>query len=153
MLRLAEAERDGPLKEVLLATSAVVFLGCPHRGTEHCSLGDAVRSMAGVTLGPGADPNDAVLQALSGVGSAEMEMGRQAFVRLWNAYGFRVKTFQESVLPSYQWPELRAETVSCQQDKKMGMTLADEDRPFEGSRALLAIRGKRPRRFARCTMG
>ena len=88
----------------------MVFLGSPHRGTEHCNLGDAVRSMAGVTMS--VDPSDPVLQELCGANSVDMELGRQAFVRLWNAYNFRVKTFQESIIPSYQYPELRAETVS-----------------------------------------
>jgi hypothetical protein len=108
---LSEAERDGPLKEVLLSTSAVVFLGSPHRGTEHCNLGDAVRSMASVTLA--ADPNDPVLRELCGANTVEVELGRQTFVRLWNDYNFKVKSFQESIIPSYQYPELRAETVSA----------------------------------------
>ncbi|GAB1317198.1 hypothetical protein MFIFM68171_07408 [Madurella fahalii] len=109
LLRQSEAERDGPLKEILLATSAVVFLGSPHRGTEHCNLGDAIKSMASVTLP--IDPNDPVLSELCGADSIEVELGRQTFVRLWNDYNFRVKTFQESVIPSYSHPELRAETT------------------------------------------
>ncbi|KAK4235092.1 hypothetical protein C8A03DRAFT_37077 [Achaetomium macrosporum] len=109
VLRLSEAERDGPLKEILLSTSAVVFLGSPHRGTEHCNLGDAVRSMASVTLQ--VDPDDVVLQELCGANTVGIELGRQTFVRLWSDYNFKVKTFQESVIPSYQYPELRAETT------------------------------------------
>ncbi len=93
-----------------MSTSSVVFLGSPHRGTEHCKLSDAIKSMASVTLP--IDPNDPVLQELCGANSAEVELGRQTFVRLWNDYNFRVKTFQESIIPSYQSPELRAETVS-----------------------------------------
>lgn len=112
LLRLSEAERDGPLKEVLLSTSAVVFLGSPHRGTEHCKLGDAIRSMASVTL-RGCDAEDPVLQELCGANGGEAEMGRQAFVRLWNGYNFRVKTFQESVVAGWQSAELRVETVSA----------------------------------------
>jgi hypothetical protein len=113
LLRLSEAERDGPLKRILLSTSAVVFLGSPHRGTEHCSLGDAVRSMASATTLPIIDPTDPVLSELCGANDARrVELGRQEFVRLWNDYNFRVKTFQESVIPSYEYPELRAETVS-----------------------------------------
>ncbi|KAK4032311.1 hypothetical protein C8A01DRAFT_50875 [Parachaetomium inaequale] len=111
LLRLSEAERDGPLKQILMSTSAVVFLGSPHRGTEHCSLGDAIRSMASATL-PIIDPSDPILRELCGAADARrVELGRQAFVRLWNDYNFRVKTFQESVIPSYQYPELRAETT------------------------------------------
>ncbi|KAL2145400.1 hypothetical protein VTI28DRAFT_7327 [Corynascus sepedonium] len=109
LLRLSEAERDGPLKEVLLSTTAVIFLASPHRGTEHCNLGDAVQSMAIATSS--IDPNDPVLHELCGTNGVELELGRQTFVRLWNDYNFKVKTFQESVIPSYLYPELRAETT------------------------------------------
>ncbi|KAK4161637.1 hypothetical protein QBC43DRAFT_357513 [Cladorrhinum sp. PSN259] len=87
VLRLSEAERDGPLKEVLLSTSAVIFLGSPHRATEHSSLGDAVKSMATITLP--IDSNDPVLHQLCGSSSIEIELGRQTFVRLWNDYNFK----------------------------------------------------------------
>ncbi|KAL2151620.1 hypothetical protein VTH82DRAFT_6718 [Thermothelomyces myriococcoides] len=109
LLRLSEAERDGPLKEILLSTSAIVFLGSPHRATEHCSLGDAVQRMAAATLL--ADPNEPFLGEVCGIRAPELELGRQTFVRLWNEYNFVVKTFQESVIASYQYPELRAETT------------------------------------------
>ncbi|KAH6649564.1 hypothetical protein F5144DRAFT_479076 [Chaetomium tenue] len=109
LLRLSEAERDGPLKGILLSTSAVIFLGGPHRGTEHCNLGDAILSMASVTLP--IDPSDPVLHELCGTNSAQVELSRQTFIRLWNDYNFKVKTFQESIIPSYQHPELRAETT------------------------------------------
>ncbi|KAK4177158.1 hypothetical protein QBC36DRAFT_372366 [Triangularia setosa] len=99
ILRLAEIERDGPLKDVLLSTSAVVFMGSPHRATEHSSLGGAVTSMASVTLS--VDPDDPVLPQLCGGNNVEIELGRQTFIRQWNEYNFRVKTFQESVIPSF----------------------------------------------------
>lgn len=66
--------------------------------------------MASATLAA-ADPNDPVLQELCGVNSVEVELGREGFVRLWNAYNFRVKTFQESVRMGYGREGLRAETV------------------------------------------
>ena len=109
-LRLSEAERDGPLKEILLSTSGVVFLGSPHRATEHSTLADAIQSMAAVTFR--VDSHDLVLQHLSGASSLEAELGRQAFIRIWNDYNFKVKTFQESIVPSYRFLELRAEAVS-----------------------------------------
>ncbi|KAK3994492.1 hypothetical protein QBC44DRAFT_44695 [Cladorrhinum sp. PSN332] len=109
VLRLSEAERDGPLKEVLLATSAVIFLGSPHRATEHSSLGDAVKSMASATLP--IDSEDPVLQQLCGSNTIEIELGRQTFVRLWNDYNFKVKTFQESIIPIYSRAEERASTT------------------------------------------
>ncbi|KAK3290129.1 uncharacterized protein B0H64DRAFT_332713 [Chaetomium fimeti] len=112
LLRLSEAERDGPLKGILLSTSAVVFLGSPHRGTEHCNLGDAILSMATATLPSDfIDPSDPVLQELCGTNTAQVELGRQTFVRLWNDYNFKVKTFQESIIPTQPYPELRAETT------------------------------------------
>ncbi|KAH6844814.1 hypothetical protein B0I37DRAFT_311013 [Chaetomium sp. MPI-CAGE-AT-0009] len=109
LLRLSEAERDGPLKGILLSTSAVIFLGSPHRGTEHCNLGDAILSMASATLP--IDPSDPVIPELCGTNTVHVELGRQTFIRLWNDYNFKVKTFQESIIPSYQYPELRAETT------------------------------------------
>lgn len=111
LLRLSEAERDGPLNEVLLSTSAVVFLASPHRGSGHCNLGGAIKSMASITLP--IDPSDPVLQELCGANSVAVELGRQTFIRLWSDYNFRVKTFQESVIPSYKHPEPRAGMVSC----------------------------------------
>jgi len=107
---LSEAERDGPLKEILLSTSSVVFLGSPHRATEHSSLADAIKSMAAITFG--VDSHDLVLQHLSGASSVDAELGRQSFVRIWNDYNFKVKTFQESIIPSYKFLDLRAEAVS-----------------------------------------
>ncbi|KAK0669940.1 hypothetical protein QBC41DRAFT_302068 [Cercophora samala] len=99
ILRLADIERDGPLKDVLLSTSAVVFLASPHRATEHASLGDSVISMASVTLS--VDQGDPVLPQLCGGNSVDIELGRQTFIRQWNEYNFCVKTFQESVIPSF----------------------------------------------------
>ncbi|KAK4146664.1 uncharacterized protein C8A04DRAFT_9624 [Dichotomopilus funicola] len=131
LLRKSEAERDGPLKQVLLCTSAVLFLGSPHRGTEHCKLSDAIRSMASVTL-RGSDPDDPVLAALAGAKGAEAELGRQAFVRLWNDYNFGVKTFQESVMPSYRVPELRAETTI----RRLASFIGD---PREGAETIAAL--------------
>jgi protein SERAC1 len=107
VLRLSEATSDGPYKRILLSTSAVVFFGSPHRGDR---LADAVASMAGLTLG--VDPGDTVLHQLSGASSIELELGRLAFVRIWNDYNFKVKTFQESLIPSWRFSELRAEAVS-----------------------------------------
>ncbi|KAK4187864.1 hypothetical protein QBC35DRAFT_219195 [Podospora australis] len=104
-LRLADNERDGPLKEVLLSTSAVIFLSCPHRATDNYSLGDAIKSMASVTLP--IDSNDPVLQQLCGANSIEAELGRQTFFRLWNDYNFKVKTFQEAVFPCHRDSELQ----------------------------------------------
>jgi len=108
-LRLAEAERNGPLREVLLSTSAVVFFACPHRPSDHSTLAKAIKSMASATLG--VDVDDPVLEELSGANSIEVELGRHSFLRMWNDYNFRVKTFQESIVPSYRFLPLRADAV------------------------------------------
>lgn len=110
LLRLSELERDGPLKEIILSTTGVIFFASPHRATEHCTLLDAIKSMAGATFEM--DPQDPVLQQLSGADSLHAELGRQTFVRLWNDFNFRVKTFQESIIPTYRFRELRVEAVS-----------------------------------------
>ena len=54
--------------------------------------------MASVTMG--VDPDDAVLQELTGAASLELELGRGDFIRLWNDYNFKVKTYQESMVNS-----------------------------------------------------
>lgn len=51
--------------------------------------------MASTTLKVAAD--DAVLRDLSGAVSANLNLNRLAFLRLWNNYNFRVKTFHEKV--------------------------------------------------------
>ncbi|CAI4215588.1 unnamed protein product [Parascedosporium putredinis] len=77
------------------STSAVIFLACPHRASEHAKLTDAVRSMASVCLDiPAADH---ALQYLTGTSGFELDLGREAFTRMWNDYNFRVKTFQEDL--------------------------------------------------------
>ena len=70
-----------------------MFFACPHRASEHGKLSDAIRSMAGITLK--IDPDDQVLQELTGANGFEIELCRGAFVRIWNDYNFKVKTFQE----------------------------------------------------------
>ncbi|KAK5651473.1 hypothetical protein OQA88_12480 [Cercophora sp. LCS_1] len=131
-LRLSEMERDGPLKEVLLSTSAVVFLGSPHRATEHSTLADAIKSMAAVTFR--VDSHDLVLQHLSGASSLDAELGRQSFVRIWNDYNFRVKTFQESIIPSYRFLDLRAEATI----RRLASFIGD---PRESAETISALHG------------
>lgn len=97
------------MKEILHSTAGVVFMACPHRLSERSSLGDAIKSMAGVTLQ--VDPDDQVLQELSGAKNIQSEIGRQAFLRIWNDYNFKVKTYQESVVLSYRLLEVRVEAV------------------------------------------
>lgn len=50
--------------------------------------------MASLTLG--IDLLDPTLQEISGANSFELELGRESFIRLWNDYNFKVKTYQET---------------------------------------------------------
>ncbi|KAB5536250.1 hypothetical protein GE09DRAFT_344644 [Coniochaeta sp. 2T2.1] len=118
VLRLSEQVNDGPVKSVLLSTSAIIFLGCPHRSSEHARLGDAIRSMASMTLG--VDSRDPALRDLSGSASLEMELGRQAFTRMWNNYNFSVKTYQESMVSGTKFLEIRAEAAVRRQASFFG---------------------------------
>jgi len=81
------------MKDIVQSTLSVIFIGCPHRDNQHGKLGDAVASMAGAMLG--LPSTDQVLQDLSGAKSSMLELGRQSFVRLWNNYNIRVRSYQE----------------------------------------------------------
>lgn len=100
VLRRSEAENESHLKDILPSTAAIIFIGCPHRASENAKLGDAVRIMAGLSLG--IDYLDPTLQELSGANSFELELGREAFVRLWNDYNFKVKTYQETEVAKHK---------------------------------------------------
>ncbi|PKS04937.1 hypothetical protein jhhlp_008303 [Lomentospora prolificans] len=95
VLRRSEADFETHMRDLLPSTSAVIFLACPHRASEHAKLTDAVRSMASVCLDIPA--TDQALQYLTGTSGFELDLGREAFTRMWNDYNFRVKTFQEEL--------------------------------------------------------
>ncbi|KEZ38880.1 hypothetical protein SAPIO_CDS10192 [Scedosporium apiospermum] len=95
VLRRSEADFETHARDLLPSTSAVIFLACPHRASEHAKLTDAVRSMASVCLDIPA--GDHALQYLTGTSGFEIDLGREAFARMWNDYNFRVKTFQENL--------------------------------------------------------
>jgi hypothetical protein len=115
---LSEEENEEYVKPILLSTSVIIFLGCPHRSSEHARLGDAIRSMASMTLG--VDSRDPVLWDLSGSASLELELGRQAFIRMWNDYNFKVKTYQESMVSAARFLEIRAEAAVRRQSSFIG---------------------------------
>mgnify|MGYP007135344673 CR=1 FL=1 len=106
--------------------------------------------MVSVTL-PTLDPNDPVLEDLCGINSVTTELGRQMFVRLWKSYNFRVKTFQESIIPSYQNPELRAETVSFAQTVKLAASMLTRGRLFADYPASSGILARMQRQYRLCT--
>ncbi len=93
VLRRSESMDEPSMKDILQSLLAVLFLGCPHRDSQHGKIGDAVKSMAATMLR--VDFEDPVLQDLSGANSPNLNLGRQAFIRLWNDYNFRVRTYQE----------------------------------------------------------
>ncbi len=57
------------------------------------------------------DMDDVVLQELSGSKGIELELGRQAFIRIWNDYNFKVKTYQESLVAYTRSLDDRASAV------------------------------------------
>jgi protein SERAC1 len=103
------------MKDVLPSTSAVIFISCPHRASEHAKLSDAVKSMASVTLR--IDPSDTVLQELTGANGFELDLGREAFIRMWNDYNFKIKTFQENLPTKVKSPEGKTDMVSTSKSR------------------------------------
>jgi hypothetical protein len=137
------------MKDVLPCTTAVIFMACPHRATEHAKLVDAVKSMASVTLKVPA--TDHVLQELTGANGFELELGRESFVRLWNDYNFRVKTFQEKVPMKPKTADNVAELVSLACFAFLRRIEANRLRHCGKKRASLATRESRPRFSTRTT--
>jgi hypothetical protein len=75
--------------------------------------------MASMTLS--VDSRDPLLWDLSGSASLKFEIGRQAFVRLWNDYNFKVKTYQESMVSPADFLEIRAEAAVRRQSSFIGI--------------------------------
>lgn len=70
----------------------------------------------------GVDSRDPVLWDLSGSASLELELGRQAFARMWDDYNFRVKTYQESMVSAAEFLEIRAEAAVRRQASFFGVS-------------------------------
>ncbi|KAH8881365.1 hypothetical protein GQ53DRAFT_773323 [Thozetella sp. PMI_491] len=118
VLRLSDLDTDGVLKPIVLSTLGVIFMACPQRASENSKLSEAVRNMASITLKVEAD--DIGLKELSGSKSIELELGRQAFVRIWNDYNFKVKTYQESLAVYTRFLEDRGNAVVRRQASFIG---------------------------------
>ncbi|KAF0319160.1 nacht and ankyrin domain protein [Colletotrichum asianum] len=94
VLRRSHYSDETELRDIIMSTKGVMFLGTPHRGSQELAkLGETVRSIAAFTLR--IDSNSELLRAL-GTESPELELGREAFLTLWRIYNFRVKTFREA---------------------------------------------------------
>jgi ankyrin repeat protein len=89
----AMATEEGP-KNIVDSTSAVVFLGTPHRGSpELAAVGEWARSLISTFR---METNDAILNALN-LRTTDLERAQESFSALWLKYDFRVKTFQEGL--------------------------------------------------------
>lgn len=94
MLATSSNSNDACLKNVVTSTSAVIFLGTPHRGSgELATLGDRARSMLSAFR---MKTNPAILDALR-LKTKDLERAQEAFSTVWGQYDFRVKTFQEGL--------------------------------------------------------
>ena len=80
------------MQDVYRSSSAIIFLGTPHRGSDHASLGETIKRIVSV-VGFGA--HGQILQALQ-PGSEILELVREEFCDIWRERGFTVRTFQES---------------------------------------------------------
>ena len=69
-----------------------MFLGTPHRGSDHASPEDTGRRIVSAV---GFDTRGQVLRALQ-TGGEILELAREEFCKLWREKGFTVRTFQES---------------------------------------------------------
>ncbi len=110
MLRLSDVMDEPSMKDIVQSALAIIFMGCPHRDSQHGKLSDAVTSMASAMLR--VKSHDRVLQDLSGANNALLNLGRQSFVRLWNDYNFRVRTFQENTSIQHTVRDPKPEHVS-----------------------------------------
>lgn len=92
MLSQADTSREAEYTNIIEDTSAVVFLGTPHRGSGHANMGDIARRIVSALL---IDTNPAILDALN-LRNDDLERSQQSFARMWGESTFVVKTFQES---------------------------------------------------------
>jgi len=98
------------MRDILNSTLSVIFMGSPHRDTQYGRMDDAVRSMGSAMLK--VDGDDSVLNDVSGANRASLNLGRHVFIRLWNDYNFKVKTYQERHPLASTLREERPEHVS-----------------------------------------
>ncbi|VUC23348.1 unnamed protein product [Clonostachys rosea] len=92
MLAISSTWPISEYQDVVRSTSAVVFLGTPHRGSpELASFGEWARSLISAFR---IQTTSDILDAL-GMRNTDLERAQEAFSALWQEHDFRVKTFQE----------------------------------------------------------
>lgn len=92
MLSSSDASHLPMLRDVVKSTAAVIFPGTPHRGKPELAVFAecarlAVRSLL-------FELSWAIMDALS-LKNTDVEQTQEAFSRLWQTYGFQVKTFHD----------------------------------------------------------
>jgi hypothetical protein len=95
VLRRANTEKDvGALSlyRIYISTTAVMFLGTPHRGSSWVELGNTVRRLVSAA---GFDTSDQNLRALR-IDGAELDICQEGFMQLYEQRRFEVRTFQEA---------------------------------------------------------
>ncbi|KAK4074996.1 uncharacterized protein Triagg1_4660 [Trichoderma aggressivum f. europaeum] len=81
------------LQDILNSTSAVIFLGTPHRGSSVASLGAIARKAASLLL---LDTNSSIVDSLA-LKNADLSRCQDVFSSLWAKHDFQVKSFQEGL--------------------------------------------------------
>lgn len=95
VLRRSELSSENSVRDIICSTSAIIFMGTPHRGSPGlANLGEVVRRTASTVLR--VDSNATILRTL-GCDSPELELCRESFAAQWRRFDFRVKTFQEAL--------------------------------------------------------
>ncbi|CAH0015920.1 unnamed protein product, partial [Clonostachys rhizophaga] len=94
MLAISSAWPSSEHQDVVRSTSAVVFLGTPHRGSpDLASFGEWARSFISAFR---IQTTSDILDAL-GMKNTDLERAQEAFSAVWQTYDFRIKTFQEGL--------------------------------------------------------
>ncbi|KAH8899091.1 hypothetical protein GQ53DRAFT_878427, partial [Thozetella sp. PMI_491] len=94
MLTASSLSMDDNHKDIIGSTTAIIFLGTPHRGSpDFAKFGDNIRRFIGMLR---VGTTSTMLDAL-GLKNTDLERTQDAFSRLWHQYDFRVKTFQEGL--------------------------------------------------------
>lgn len=94
MLARSSRSAEAEVSNIVKSTSAVIFLGTPHRGSpDLASVGEWARSLvSNLRMGT----TSTLLDALA-LNTTDLERAQEAFSGLWAEYDFRVKTFQEGL--------------------------------------------------------